>query len=170
MPSRNKRELEMSVAMADTTAQSFDSRAPSPSPPPPPPTAASPGPRANALEKIFHDALAHTLRSCSYSSFAACFPTLANYVPEALTGLHNDFVTKLDEMCKVSAARVGMTTPALDADSCCAQSEFEALLDERSVIGSLNDLDTHIVEARLLKERAEAISLNSGQAAVHSKP
>lgn len=82
-----------------------DSRnSPSPSPPADPPTSSAPGPRARALKGMFDQALSHTLGKCTYENFASCFPTPAKHVPEALNGLHRDFVTRLDEMCRVSTA------------------------------------------------------------------
>lgn len=93
------------ITMTDSdTNPAFDPRALSPSPAPQPPTASAPGPRASALEKIFNDALSHTLKACSYTNFAACFPTPARYVPESLTALHKEFVMKLEERCKVRAS------------------------------------------------------------------
>lgn len=74
----------------------------SPSPPPPePPKALAPGARATALSNVLHSALSHTLRACSYTNFAECFPTPAKYVPASLDGLHRSFVGKLEGTCKV---------------------------------------------------------------------
>ncbi|GAM83392.1 hypothetical protein ANO11243_013800 [Dothideomycetidae sp. 11243] len=106
----------------------------SPSPVIAPPVAASPGPRAAQLMKLYNDAISHTLKACNYDNFAACFPTTAANVPEALQGLHQDFVDRLEQHCK---------------------SEFEAILRERGVIASLNDLDRLIEEARRRKVKAE---------------
>lgn len=99
-----------------------------------PPVAASPGPRAAQLIKLYNDAIAHTLKACNYDNFAACFPTTAKNVPDALQGLHKDFVERLDQHCK---------------------SEFEAIMRERNVIPSLNDLDRLIEDARRRKAKAE---------------
>ena len=74
----------------------------SPSPAPPPPLGESPGPRATALINVFNNALDATLKRCSYSSFAACFPTAAQYVPESLDALWRDFTGKLGQVWKVN--------------------------------------------------------------------
>ncbi len=71
------------------------------SPTPPPPVAESPGPRATALQRVFAEALAHTLKTCSYKNFAACFPTPAQHVPESLQDLWRNFTQQLEERCKV---------------------------------------------------------------------
>jgi kinetochore protein NNF1 len=74
----------------------------SPSPAAPPPLGESPGPRATALINVFNNALDATLKRCSYSSFAACFPTAAQYVPESLDALWRDFTGKLGQVWKVN--------------------------------------------------------------------
>lgn len=124
----------------------------SPSPPPNPPTTLSPGPRATALQKVFNDALAHTLRACSYSNFSACFPTPAKYVPEALDGLHRDFLSKLEEVCK---------------------KEFSSLMEEREVVASLNELDDLVANAKKSRERVEGSvsdAQNSTPSALQAPP
>lgn len=79
---------------------------PSPSPPANPPTSSAPGPRVKALRDIFDLSLRHTLDKCTYDNFAECFPTPAKHVPEALSGLHRDFIAKLDQMCRVCLQRL----------------------------------------------------------------
>lgn len=74
----------------------------SPSPVTAPPIAAAPGPRASALQKLYHDAIAHTLKTCSYTNFASCFPTPAKHAPDAMKDLHSDFIQKLHHTCKAS--------------------------------------------------------------------
>ena len=85
----------------DQVSQRPPGYATSPSPPPRPPVSLVPGPRAEALQKIFDGALKTTLKTVSYDNFAACFPTPARRVPDALGGLHRDFVNRLSEVCKV---------------------------------------------------------------------
>lgn len=102
IPSLLLSAMPSAIPMQDTAMTDNAQVARSPSPPPAPPVARAPGPRATALQKVFNDALSHTLRACSYNNFAECFPTPAKYVPQALDGLHRDFVGKLEEMCKVS--------------------------------------------------------------------
>jgi kinetochore protein NNF1 len=53
-------------------------------------------------------------------------------VPQALDGLHREFVGRLETMCK---------------------SEFQALMEEREVVASLNELDDLVAEARRRRER-----------------
>ena len=114
-------------------------RNPSASPPPSRPTTLSPGIRASALQKLYNDALSHTLRSCPYNNFAACFPTPAKHVPESLDGLHRDFVGKLERMGK---------------------AEFQTLMEEQNVVPSLNELDNLIADA---KKRMERTGQEEGQ-------
>ncbi|KAI9718160.1 MAG: hypothetical protein M1828_006792 [Chrysothrix sp. TS-e1954] len=105
----------------------------SPSPPPRPPVSVTPGPRAQALQKIFNSALKATLKTVSNDNFLSCFPTPASAVPAALSGLHRDFVDRLNEVCK---------------------SEFESLLQERGVIRNLNELDALVEVAERRRKKA----------------
>ncbi|KAI9706152.1 MAG: hypothetical protein M1820_004913 [Bogoriella megaspora] len=104
----------------------------SPSPTAPAPTQTTPGPRATALQKIFSDALTHTLSACSYANFAACFPTPARYAAESLEGLWRDFTERLRGVC---------------------EDEFDAILKQRNVVPALNELDRLVGEAKRRKER-----------------
>lgn len=106
------------------------------SPPPTAPTTSAPGERARKL----HDGYARALKSAlkpvnQYENFAACFPTPATYCDGALRDLHSDFVRKLGATC---------------------EAEFEALLSERDVVASLNQLDELVEEAKKRKTKAEA--------------
>ncbi|KAL2074151.1 hypothetical protein VTL71DRAFT_7929 [Oculimacula yallundae] len=106
---------------------------PSPSPPPAPPTALTPGPRALAFSKLYSDALANTLKAISYTSFASCFPSIADQAPVALKGMHADMAGKLERFAK---------------------EEFETILMERNVVENLNKLEDLIGEARRRRARA----------------
>lgn len=123
----------------------------SPSPAQPPPIAQTPGPRAAALQKLYNDAISHTLRTCSYSNFASCFPTAANHAPEAMKQLHTDFIEKLDRSCKTN---------------------FEVVLREREVVASLNELDRLVEDARRRRDGAVAAAAVAGgeQAGKDVKP
>lgn len=105
----------------------------SPSPALPPPTPSAPGPRATALLKLYNDAITHILKTCSYSNFAACFPTPAQQVPQSVKLLHEQFSAKLGESMR---------------------KEFESILDERGVVHALNELDALVEDARKRKEKA----------------
>ena len=105
----------------------------SPSPPPRPPVSLVPGPRSQALQKIFDGAVKATVKSTSYENFAACFPTPAAVVPDTLQGLHRDFVDKLNEMCN---------------------SEFRSLLEEKDVVRKLNELDLLVEDAERSQKKA----------------
>ena len=111
----------------------------SPSPSHPPPTASAPGPRAAAIQKLYADAIAHILRTCSYNNFASCFPTAAARVPGSVADLHRQFITHLG--------------------SSLAQN-FEVILEDRKVVQSLNELDRLIDEAR--RRKASGIQPGSG--------
>lgn len=106
----------------------------SPSPAPPPPVATAPGPRATALQKLYADAIAHVLKTCSYSNFASCFPTPAKEVPDSMRHLHEQFTTRLGDVMKMN---------------------FEQILTERNVVPSLNELDALIEDAKKRKAKAE---------------
>jgi kinetochore protein NNF1 len=106
----------------------------SPSPAPPPPVAAAPGPRATALQKLYGDAIAHVLKTCSYSNFASCFPTPAKQVPDSLRHLHEQFTDRLGASMRMN---------------------FEQILTERNVVPSLNELDGLIEDAKKRKMKAE---------------
>lgn len=113
------------------------SRSPSPvqaSPVQAPPVQQTPGPRAAALQKLYSDAISHTLRTCSYSNFASSFPTPASHAPDAMKRLHSDFVEKLHRSCKLN---------------------FDQILRDRQVVASLNDLDRLVDDARRRKAAAE---------------
>lgn len=106
----------------------------SPSPAPPPPVATAPGPRATALQKLYADAIAHVLKTCSYNNFASCFPTPAKEVPDSMRHLHEQFTTRLGDVMKMN---------------------FEQILTERNVVPSLNELDALIEDAKKRKAKAE---------------
>ena len=114
----------------DGTALAQNSRSPSPASAPP--IAAAPGPRATALQKLYSDAIAHVLRTCNYNNFSACFPTPAREVPGSLQILHEQFTEKLGESMR---------------------KEFDEICRDRHVVGSLNELDGLIDEARRRKTK-----------------
>ncbi|KXS96201.1 hypothetical protein AC578_2818 [Pseudocercospora eumusae] len=99
----------------------------SPSPIEPPPTPSAPGPRATALQKLYHDAITHILKTCNYTNFSSCFPTPARQVPGSVKLLHEQFTEKLGESMR---------------------KEFDSILTERNVIPSLNELDRLIEDAK----------------------
>ncbi|EME87515.1 uncharacterized protein MYCFIDRAFT_128903 [Pseudocercospora fijiensis CIRAD86] len=102
----------------------------SPSPIQPPPTPSAPGPRATALQKLYHDAIAHVLKTCNYTNFSSCFPTPSRQVPGSVKLLHEQFTEKLGESMR---------------------KEFDSILSERNVISSLNELDRLIEDAKRRK-------------------
>lgn len=114
----------------------------SPSPPPPAPIAATPGPRATALQKVFNDALSHTLRANSYANFSACFPTPARQCPQSLEHVWRQLNGKLEES---------------------ARAEFEDILRERNVVESLNEWDRVVEEARARRERGSKSGGEEGE-------
>ena len=117
--------------MEDAQVQEQDR---SPSPAPPPPVAAAPGPRATALQKLYADAIAHVLKTCSYNNFASCFPTPAKEVPGSIKHLHEQFNDRLGSNMRTN---------------------FEDILTERNVVPSLNELDALIEDAKKRKAKAE---------------
>ncbi len=104
----------------------------SPSPPPQPPIPLTPGPRAALFTSLFSNALAHTLRTCSYANFSDCFPTPAAHAPHILRAVW----TQITEGIDVRARR-----------------EFDDIMAERDVVAGLNELERLVAEARARKER-----------------
>ncbi|KAL9596949.1 MAG: hypothetical protein Q9219_005460 [cf. Caloplaca sp. 3 TL-2023] len=104
----------------------------SPSPPPHPPVAQTPGPRAAQFQKLFGDALNHTIRTCSYTKFSSCFPTPAKYASQTLTSIWQQITTKVEASAK---------------------KEFEDIMIERDVVAGLNELERLVSEAAGRKNR-----------------
>ncbi|MCJ1486642.1 hypothetical protein MMC06_006820 [Schaereria dolodes] len=105
----------------------------SPSPPSaPPPIALTPGNLASYLSDLYSRALSKTLQSCSYTNFAACFPTPARLKPDALKSVWEQIVGKIKER---------------------AVSEFEDIMVERDVVRSLNELERLKAEAESRRKR-----------------
>lgn len=92
-----------------------------------------PGPRASKLQKIYAAATNHVLQTCSYKSFASCFPTPARVKPDVLKDLHRQFTSDLGRQMQLN---------------------FDVILEDNDVIPRLNELDRLILEAK--KRRAEA--------------
>lgn len=93
----------------------------------PPPSAALPGPRASTLLQLHSQTLSATLRSISYASFAACFPTIAARAPGALQRMHAEFVSKLGRF---------------------AEEDWRGIVRERAVVEGLNGLEEVLASAR----------------------
>ena len=113
----------------------------SPSPPPRAPIAVTPGPRATALQKVFSDALSHTVRANSYHNFSACFPTPAKHCPQSLEHVWKQLNTKLEES---------------------ARAEFDDILREKAVVESLNEWDRVVEEAKVRKDKNGAGGAGAG--------
>ncbi|KAK3178745.1 hypothetical protein OEA41_000882 [Lepraria neglecta] len=103
----------------------------SPSPAPQPPTSLTPGPRATALNNIFTTALNHTIHTCSYVNFAACFPTPAKHAEHVLQHVWKQIVGGIEEKTR---------------------QEFEDILVEKDVVNGLNELERLVGTARARKE------------------
>jgi len=91
----------------------------------------TPGTRANYLTKLFNDALAHTLKTCSYDNFKSCFPTPAAKRPDVLQSVWTQIVGKIQTKAK---------------------TEFEGIMMERDVVRGLNGLEGLIEEARARRD------------------
>ncbi|KAL6712467.1 hypothetical protein ACN47E_000344 [Coniothyrium glycines] len=120
----------------------------SPSPAPAPPIADAPGPRAQGLINVFHQASKATLDKCSAKNFASCFPTAAQHSPEVLDNLRGQIVDQLDRTWRTN---------------------FDDILARRNVVALLNSLDRCIEDAKLRKKRAEAAA-NGGPVEVPVPP
>jgi kinetochore protein NNF1 len=121
------------MANKPTMPSASSSHEASPSPPPPAPTASTPGPRAAAFIQLYESALANTLRSISYESFSACFPSISASAPASLQHMHSAFISRL---------------------STFARDEFDTILEERRVVENLNRLEELIADARRRKSAA----------------
>ncbi|OAF55341.1 hypothetical protein VC83_08203 [Pseudogymnoascus destructans] len=91
-----------------------------------------PGPRARALLTLHDAALSSTLSALPAPTFLACFPLLSTLAPDALRAVHAQMVDRLRE---------------------AARADFGAILEERGVLGRLNELEVLIGEARGRRER-----------------
>lgn len=107
------------------------------SPTPDPPIASAPGLRASTLQKLYADAIAHVLKTCSHGNFTSCFPTPAREVPQAMKQLHEQFTEKLGDQLR---------------------KNFDGIAEERGVVRWLNELDRLVEEARRQKQKSEATS------------
>lgn len=74
----------------------------SPSPATQVPIGQAPGPRATSLQQVFDASLKHTIKTISYSNFAACFPTTAKYEPNVLKQVWEQIVGHLQQRANVS--------------------------------------------------------------------
>ena len=116
-----------------STSASASAYAPASPPPPSAPIAATPGPRAARLADLYANSITHVLRACSYSHFAACFPTPAARRPAALRSVWQQVVGKVEAK---------------------ANEEFEAIAHERDVVRGLNQLEALVGEAKRRREGA----------------
>ena len=103
----------------------------SPSPAPPPPASLTPGPRATALSNIFMSALTHTIHTCSYANFAACFPTPARHAENTLQIVWKQIIGGIEEKSK---------------------REFEEIMVEKEVVYGLNELERLVGTAKARRE------------------
>jgi kinetochore protein NNF1 len=105
----------------------------SPSPPSAPPVQSTPGVRAEALTKVYTNALESTLNSVSYPSFSACFPSIAKNAPKQLEAMHKGMCERLRGF---------------------AMAEFGEIIEERRAVERLNELEGLIADARKRKSRS----------------
>lgn len=103
------------------------------SPPASPPlptrhTAVTPGPRAQQFQRIFEQALTHTLAKISPDNFASCYPTIAARAPHILRQVQRGMVDRLAQLCR---------------------QEFAGVLDRRGVVAKLNELEALVSDADL---------------------
>ena len=98
-------------AAAAANPSSF-SETPTPTSPPLPQKhiPATPGPRAQRLQKIYADALSHTLAKLSWENVAACYPTVAARAPTTLRAVQRQMVDLLREKCNVSTEKETLPT------------------------------------------------------------
>ncbi|QIW97222.1 hypothetical protein AMS68_002740 [Peltaster fructicola] len=109
-----------------------------------PQVTATPGPRAAALQRLYSDATTHVLKTCSYKSFASCFPSPAHARPDILKDLHKQFTTDLGRQMRLN---------------------FDVILQDSDVVQRLNELDYLIDDAK--RKRAKAIEEAHGEVLQH---
>ncbi|CAD6572188.1 MAG: hypothetical protein ASARMPREDX12_004996 [Alectoria sarmentosa] len=80
---------------------------------------------------MFTAALTHTVHTCSYANFAACFPTSAKYAPAVLNNVWRQIVGQVEDKAK---------------------REFEEILVEKDVVGGLNELERLVGTAKARRE------------------
>lgn len=80
---------------------------------------------------MFTAALDHTINTCSYANFAACFPTSAKYAPAVLNNVWRQIVGQVEDKAK---------------------REYEEILVEKDVVGGLNELERLVGTAKARKE------------------
>jgi kinetochore protein NNF1 len=105
--------------------------------PPDSPTAAPPQPTlpgvlATRLQETYAHAIAKIISTCSYDSFATCFPTPAQNRPEVLRSVWSQIVAKIEAK---------------------ANEEFEGIMQERAVVKRLNELEGLVGGARERRKR-----------------
>ena len=122
------------TASSTETLQAVPKVPRSPSPPPshPPQSSHTPGPRAQALNSIFSSALSHTISTCSYANFAACFPTPARAAPQILESVWRQVTRMIEEK---------------------SRREFEEILVERNVVEGLGELERVVGDAKARREK-----------------
>ena len=103
----------------------------SPSPPSTAPVSQEAGPRAQKLSDVFARALDHTISTCSYSHFAACFPTADKYNKPLLESVWRQVTNMIESR---------------------SRREFDEIFTEKDVIKGLNELDRVIAEAEARKK------------------
>lgn len=115
------------------------------SPPASPPlptrhTAVTPGPRAQQLQRIFEQALTHTLAKISLDNFASCYPTIAARAPHILRQVQRGMVDRLAQLCR---------------------QEFAGVLDRRGVVAKLNELEALVSDADLRRRSSTRPAANN---------
>lgn len=96
---------------------------------------------AQRLRQVFDKAVTKVIQTCSYRNFAQCFPTSAENAPQQLHDIwrqmNSNFVSRM-------------------------RREFEIILENRSVIKSLNNLDQLLNQADTWRK----VSYKAGEAVV----
>jgi kinetochore protein NNF1 len=87
-----------------------------------------------ALHKLYKDALTHTLKSCTYAHFSACFPTPSQKRPEVLKSVWTQVLGKVESK---------------------ALAEYEVILQERDVVAGLERFERVLAAARARREQNE---------------
>ncbi|KAI0023162.1 Nnf1-domain-containing protein [Xylariomycetidae sp. FL0641] len=96
-------------------------------------TAQTPGPRASKFQAILAKTLKHTLDKIDWDNFAACYPTVAAKAPGTLRAVQKQMVDRLGALC---------------------QKEFESIMQARSVVAKLNELESLVSEAERRRDEA----------------
>ncbi|EGX97194.1 Nnf1 [Cordyceps militaris CM01] len=109
----------------------------------------SPGVRAARLQAIYAQALGGTLKKLSWANFAGCYPTVARRAEGVLRRVQEQMASQLQMRC---------------------ENEFAKILENRQVVGKLNELEALVSDAQGAREEAQAAGATEPPTPPHTRP